>query len=63
MDNVEKAIEDAYDIAIQNDISQPSEVLKRHFKFMLKQIAVAAIESVQKEQNDYIFEIKKHLHK
>lgn len=63
MDNVEKAIEDAYDIAIQNDISQSREVLKRHFKFMLKQIAVTAIESVQKEQNDYIFEVKKHLHK
>jgi hypothetical protein len=59
MERVDKAIEDAFNIGIENDLS--SEFLHRHFKFMLKQIAVAAIEAVQTEQNNYVFEAKRHL--
>lgn len=60
-ERLEKAIDDAFTIATTHNLTSVSDGVRNHFKFTLKQIAIAAIESVQNEQNSHIFELKRHL--
>lgn len=59
LERIEKAIEDAFYVATTQNIN--TDAGKRHFKFMLRQIAVNAIDTVRNENNSVLYEIQNKL--